>query len=203
MELLEYVFFNKYIERQKVRIVFGLGIIGIGLLILLTDYHFAVSCIFFFLGGVFSFFSLLSLIFYKDDFNKLDDDVVNEIIDKLENDNYSYYKNIGILAFDDYFIDLYNRIELIEYNDLLWIYLFDDKYFPKVRPRYVRPKPYIGVNLKNGFFRSIFFSKSSLNYEEANEFIRFIVSKNKNVVVGYEKETRDMMNKKICDIGNG
>lgn len=137
MELLEYVFFNKYIERQKVRIIFGLGIIGIGLLILLTDCHFAVSCIFFFLGGVFSFFSLLSLIFYKDDFNKLDDDVVNEIIDKLENDNYSYYKNVGILAFDDYFIDLYNRIELIEYNDLLWIYLFDDKYFPKVRPRYV------------------------------------------------------------------
>ena len=202
MELLEYVFFNKYIERQKVRIIFGLGIIGIGLLILLTDYHFAVSCIFFFLGGVFSFFSLLSLIFYKDDFNKLDDDVVNEIIDKLENDNYSYYKNVGILAFDDYFIDLYNRIELIEYNDLLWIYLFDDKYFPKVRPRYVRLKPYIGMNLKNGFFRSIFFPKSSLNYEEANEFIRFIVSKNKNVVVGYEKETRDMMNKKICDIRN-
>lgn len=58
------------------------------------------------------------------------------------------------------------------------------------------------MNLKNGFFRSIFFPKSSLNYEEANEFIRFIVSKNKNVVVGYEKETRDMMNKKICDIRN-
>ena len=93
MELLEYAFFNKYIERQKVRIIFGLGIIGIGLLILLTDYHFAVSCIFFFLGGVLSFFSLLSLIFYKDDFKKLDDDIVNEIIDKLENDNYSYYKN--------------------------------------------------------------------------------------------------------------
>lgn len=203
MELLEYVFFNKYIERQKVRIIFGLGIIGIGLLILLTDYHFAVSCIFFFLGGVLSFFSLLSLIFYKDDFKKLDDDIVNEIIDKLENDNYSYYKNVGVLAFDDYFIDLYNRIELIEYNDLLWIYLFDDKYFPKVSPRYVRHKPYIGVNLKNGFFRSIFFPKSSLNYEEANEFIEFVVSKNKNVVVGYEKETRDMMNKKIRDIRNG
>lgn len=203
MELLEYAFFNKYIERQKVRIIFGLGIIGIGLLILLTDYHFAVSCIFFFLGGVLSFFSLLSLIFYKDDFKKLDDDIVNEIIDKLENDNYSYYKNVGVLAFDDYFIDLYNRIELIEYNDLLWIYLFDDKYFPKVSPSYVRHKPYIGVNLKNVFFRSIFFPKSSLNYEEANEFIGFVLSKNKNVVVGYEKETRDMMNKKIRDVRNG
>lgn len=203
MELLEYVFFNKYIERQKVRIIFGLGIIGIGLLILLTDYHFAVSCIFFFLGSILSFFSLLSLIFYKDDFKKLDDDIVNEIKDKFENDNYSYYKNVGILAFDDYFIDLYNRIELIKYNDLLWIYLLDDKYFPKVRPRYIRPKPYIVVNLKNGFFRSIFFPKSSSNYEEANKFIRFVVSKNKNVVVGYEKETRDMMNKKIRDIRNG
>lgn len=188
---------------KKLELFFGLGIIGIGLLILLTDCHFAVSCIFFFLGCVLSFFSLLSLIFYKDDFKKLDDDIVNEIKDKFENNNYSYYKNIGVLAFDDYFIDLYNRIELIEYNDLLWIYLFDDKYFPKVRPRYVRPKPYIGVNLKNGFFRSIFFPKSSLNYEEADEFIRFIVSKNKNVVVGYEKETRDMMNKKIRDVRNG
>ena len=87
MELLEYVFFNKYIERQKVRIIFGLGIIGIGLLILLTDYHFIVSCIFFFLGSILSFFSLLSLIFYKDDFKKLDDDIVNEIKDKFENDN--------------------------------------------------------------------------------------------------------------------
>ena len=89
MELLEYVFFNKYIERQKVRIIFGVGIIGIGLLILLTDCHFAESCIFFFLGGVFSFFSLLSLIFYKDDFKKLDDDIVNEIKDKFDNNNYS------------------------------------------------------------------------------------------------------------------
>ena len=129
--------------------------------------------------------------------NSLDKNLVEEIVDAIEKEKYVYYEKIGIVAFDEYFINVNNGFEMVRYNDLLWIYFYYEEYYPKVYFKHDQPYPYVGYYLKNGVFERISVSSVKEYYDEVSVFINYIKMKNNVVEIGYDEETRNRMLKTV------
>lgn len=110
-----------------------------------------------------------------------------EEIEKINNSSDStYFKGIDILAFEDSFIPFNRKIKFFEYEEVSWVYTLNSA---SVKYLYVIDNKGKVIYIKEAILVATQVAQ--------NDFMDFISSKNKDVVVGYDKDIARKMKRKF------
>lgn len=137
-------------------------------------------------GGIFLIASVIGFINFKKNVNKLSDAEVLKLDMELGSPNSKYYKKSVLFMTDSRIVSLNNAFELINYSDIIWIYPYE------LRQNGIKTTQAIKVMDKEGKLYTIgqteAFGKKAKN--EFNEIYQTILTKNPNIISGYDKGTR-------------
>lgn len=193
MKLLNFKFIRDWYRKYKIYLVmFSI------ILILCWFYYFfePENGILFFCGvlSVLYFgYSLFYIVSFSD-FKDLDEDLVNYISDKIKRKKYKYFKNVGIIMFDDFFVYMTNGFKIVKYDELLW------SYYVVGRGRYNK-RTFLILYFLDG--NSKYISISSREKRIVDEFedvLQIIKKHNSTVEIGYNKEISEKMNKILKEL---
>lgn len=192
MKLLKIKFIQDWYKKYKI----VLGLFSLILVLCWFYYFFEPS------NGVLFFCSFLSVdyfvyfLFYIvnfSDFNDLDDDLVDYIFDKIKKNKYMYFKNVGIIMFDDFFVYMTHGFKVVRYSELLW------SYYIVGSGRYA--KTCLFLYFIDGNFKYV--SISSIEKRIVDEFedvLQNIKKHNFAVEIDYNKDISEKMNKILKEL---
>lgn len=192
MKLLNFKFIRDWYRKYK--IIFVLFSI---ILILCWIYYFfePENGMLFLCGylsvGYFGYFLFYIVIF--SDFRELDDDLVDCIADNINNKKYKYFKNVGIIMFDNFFVYMTHGFKIVRYDELLW------SYYIVGRGRYANTGLYL--YFIDGNSKSIIIQSVDKKVVDEFESVLHIIKKyNSTVEIGYNKEISKKMNKILKEL---
>lgn len=151
---------------------------------------------FIFIGGTFIIvFGMITLI-YKINTNRtintlIKNNKLDEVYNSLKNVDAENFEEQNVILTDKYIIDCNRYLKIVEYSDIIWIYLHIQRY------NGVEVSKNINVLLKNRKTVSISPNKTSgKNYEILKELLAKICTKCPNALVGYTHENIKATNRK-------
>lgn len=160
-----------------------------------------ILCWFYFFSepenGMLFFCCILSVIYFGyflfyivsfSDFKDLDDDLVNYISDEIKRKKFKYFKNVGIIMLDNFFVYMTHGFKIVRYDELLW------SYYIVGSGRYA--KTCLFLYFIDGNFKYV--SISSIEKRIVDEFkdvLQIIKKHNSAVEIGCNKEISEKMNK--------
>ena len=129
---------------------------------------------------------LIILIKNKLFFKNIEDNELAHIDAELSQLNNSPYCNMYFFILKKYLVDMYNNIVILNYEDIVWAYPFEQRYNGLLINKYIK-----------------IVTKDNKRYEVANtkllekkkdeileEILYKIKEKNKNIIIGYNKENK-------------
>lgn len=148
------------------------------------------------IGNVSFLVILISLLVFVNSINKLDATIINELDNEMNNSNAFYYSKVHLYLTENYIINFNGKFRAIKYSDILWMYPYE------VRRNGIKTQQSIKIlvnNTKTYIIATIdvYTKKSKAVYDE---IWSTIVSKNKDMLLGYTSENIKIMNKKVKEI---
>lgn len=124
---------------------------------------------------------------FKKSIKRLSDSEIMKIDSEMNDPKAFYYKKAHLYLTDNYVINFMGALRVINYDDIVWVYPFE------YRTNGIKTSQSIIVITKDGKKHNIasldVITKSKK--EMYNEIFNTIVSKNKNIIVGYTKEAKE------------
>lgn len=153
----------------------------------------SLAAVFYVLGGVAMLFSLVfigTFCIAKNKINKVlkkyEDEELAKIEKEIADEESFHYERARLILTKNYIISFVNGLSIIRYEDIIWLYEYKLKQYGITTQKSImvmtankKPKPIISLD---GVTR-----KSKLVFDEITETI---LSKNKNILVGYTKENQ-------------
>lgn len=192
MKLLNFKFIRDWYRKYKIYLV----MFSIILILCWLYYFFEPE------NGTLLFCSFLSVLYFGcslfyivsfSDFKDLDEDLVNYISDKIKRKKYKYFKNVGIIMFDDFFVYMTNGFKIVKYDELLW------SYYVVRRGRYANT--FLILYFLDGNSKYISISSTGKRIvDEFEDVLQIIKKHNSTVEIGYNKESSKKMNKILKEL---
>lgn len=157
---------------------------------------FALSAITLGIGNMMLIITLIVFFIFIRSINKLDGMKINELDNEMNDSNAFYYSRVRLYLTKNYIINFNGTLKAIKYTDILWMYPYEVrrngvKVSQSIKILVNDAKTYIIATI------DVYTKKSKAVYDEIWDTI---VSKNKDMVLGYTSENIKAMNKKIKEI---
>lgn len=113
------------------------------------------------------------------------------VIEELEDLETKYYKKLNLYLTPSYIVDFSNGLHVVKYSEIKWMYEYQLKRYGITASRsiivYGKNKKRISIaNMDNFVKRS---------KKDFTEIMEFVLSKNNDMLVGYNKETKEQAKK--------
>lgn len=147
-------------------------------------------------GNIMLIVTLISLFVFAKSINKLDGMKINELDNEMNDSTAFYYSKVRLYLTKNYIINFNGSFRAIKYTDILWMYPYEVrrngvKVSQSIKILVNDAKTYIIATI------DVYTKKSKAVYDEIWDTI---VSKNKDMLLGYTSENIKTMNKKIKEI---
>ncbi len=147
-------------------------------------------------GNILLLVVVISLLVFARSINKLDGILINELDNEMNNSNAFYYSRVRLYLTENYIINFNGSFRAVKYKDILWMYPYE------VRRNGIKTQQSIKIlvnDCKTYIIATIdvYTKKSKAVY---NEIWDTIVSKNKDMRLGYTSENIKDMNKKVKEL---
>lgn len=151
-----------------------------------------------FFGAVFALSNLFELIGIAYSIKKLEVAKIEELDQEMNSSDAIFYNKANLYLTKNYIISFENRLKVINYKDILWIYLYEQ------RTNGIKTTQSIKILTNDGKTSTIatialITKKKKKMY---NEIWNTIINKNDQILIGFTKENIDAMNQKVKEIKN-
>ena len=119
MKLFKYKFIRDWYRKYNILLVVSLIILILGWIWYFYEPGNGLLCFCAFLS-VYTFFYFLFYCVIISDFYDIDKEEFDYIDFNLKNKKYIYLKNIGVIAFDKFFVYMTHGFKVVKYNELIW-----------------------------------------------------------------------------------
>lgn len=156
------------------------------------DMYWVIGMLPAFFGGIFLIAAIVGLVNFKKNTKKLTDSEALKLDMELNSPNSKFYKKAALFLTDSRIVVLDNTFNIINFEDIIWIYPYE------LRQNGIKTTQAIKVMNKEGKVYTIanvaaFGKKDKIEY---NEIYQTILSKNSNIVSGYDLQTRKLIKEK-------
>lgn len=157
---------------------------------------FAVWVILLLVGVVFLIAAVIDLVCYPSGYRKLEESKIGELDKEMNDEDSNYYEEMKFYLTKNYMIDFIGDLHVINYEDILWVYRFEQ------RSNDEKINEGIRVVTNDGIFHNVANLPSNVKTvrtrgEMYNEIWKKVASKNTTMLLGYTNENIEVMNEKL------
>lgn len=127
---------------------------------------------------------------YKNSIKKMDEYQIKKLDEEMNDPNAFYYNKAHLYLTDQYVINFKNKFVVIDYNDIVWMYTFEQRTNGIKASQAIKVLDHTGQTYTIAEIEFITKAKK----EVYNEIWNTIISKNNRIVLGYTKENIKEMN---------
>jgi len=162
----------------------------------LADIYILIFVVLFFIGVIYLLVAIIQLIKFNLTIKKIDINEIEELDNEMNKDSAFYYEKAHLYLTDNYIINFGGTFRVIKYQDILWMYPFEQ------RVNGIKSAQSIKVLLNNGKTYTIASIEliTKKKKEVFNEIFNTILSKNNKMLVGYTNENIKLMKEKVKEI---
>lgn len=162
----------------------------------IADIYILIFVLLLFIGITCLLVSTVQLVRFNLSIKKLDGNQIDELDNEMNKDNAFYYEKAHLYLTDNYIINFGGTFRVIKYNDILWMYPFEQ------RVNGIKTAQSIKVLVNNGKTYTIASIEliTKKKKEVFNEIYNTIFNKNNKMLVGYTNENIKLMKEKVKEI---
>ena len=188
-ELLNYENFNEYLGNYYLDATNQTSTSDIYILLFILSIFISLILIFIYMKSIINNKKIIKNI-SRQELEKISSDLF-----QMEN---SRYNDLKLFFLDKYLVDLWNNIQIIKYQDIIWAYPYEKRRNGLLIGKYImivdkNNKKYIIANTKNVI--------KNKDYK-IEEILKEIHKKNTNIILGYNKENKEKVIKIIKTLKN-
>lgn len=162
----------------------------------LADIYLLIFVLLLFVGGIYLLVTIIQLFKFNSAIKKISENQIDELDNEMNRDSAFYYEKAHLYLTDNYIINFGGTFRVIKYQDILWMYPFEQ------RVNGIKSSQSIKVLLNNGKTYTIASIEliTKKKKEVFNEIFNTILNKNNKMLVGYTNENIKLMKDKIKEI---
>lgn len=161
-----------------------------------ADIYLLIFVLLLFIGVIYLLVAIIQLIKFNSGIKKTDETQIDELDNEMNKDSAFYYEKAHLYLTDNYIINFGGTFRVIKYQDILWMYPFEQ------RVNGIKTAQSIRVLVNNGKTYTIASIEliTKKKKEVFNEIFNTILSKNNQMLVGYTNENIKLMKDRVKEI---
>lgn len=161
-----------------------------------SDIYLLIFVLLLFIGVIYLLVAIIQLIKFNSGIKKTDETQIDELDNEMNKDSAFYYEKAHLYLTDNYIINFGGTFRVIKYQDILWMYPFEQ------RVNGIKTAQSIRVLVNNGKTYTIASIEliTKKKKEVFNEIFNTILSKNNQMLVGYTNENIKLMKDRVKEI---
>ena len=161
-------------------------------------FYYILGIICFIVSFIFLAAYIIRLIIFNRNINKVDKETLTKLNDELQSSDIIYLKRINLILTNSYIVNMVLNFNVIRYSDIIWIY--PHEHYSKG----VKTSRSIIVVLVNGKKYTVATIEPDMQeYDLFQQVWNHIISKNSNILVGYNNENIQKVNEIVNNYRNG